>query len=96
MLLKPRRRPIRKTMVVLAANTGIAFVHDDAEQHAFSEADIPPEIMSMMTHVHDKPGGGAAAHGEELGHEQPSQGGAETHGEEPEHKHGGNEGVHSQ
>ncbi len=67
MLLKPRRRPIRKTMVVLAANTGIAFVHDDVEQHEFSEADIPPEILSLLHHTHSGRGGGAA-HAEELGH----------------------------
>ena len=42
----------------------IAFVHDDEQQHEFSEALIPPEIMPMMHHVHDKP-----AHEEELGHE---------------------------
>jgi len=46
----------------------IAFVHDDAEQHKFSEADIPPEIRPMMHHTHGKPEGGAKAHGEELGH----------------------------
>lgn len=54
----------------------IAFVHDDAEQHKFSEADIPPEIEKLMHHTHGE--GGAAAHEEELGH---------THegGEEDEH-----------
>ena len=46
----------------------IAFVHHDAEQHRFSEADIPPEIMPMMHHMHHGVGGGAAAHAEELGH----------------------------
>ncbi len=46
----------------------IAFVHHDAEQHHFSEADIPPEIMPMMNHMHGSEGGGAAAHAEELGH----------------------------
>ncbi len=46
----------------------IAFVHHDAEQHKFSEADIPPEIMPMMHHEHSEAGGGAAAHAEELGH----------------------------
>ncbi len=45
-----------------------AFAHDEEEQHKFSEADIPPEIMAMMDHLHGGPGGGAAAHGEELGH----------------------------
>ncbi len=47
----------------------IAFVHDEEEQHKFSEADIPPEIMPMMQHKHEEPGGGQAAHAEELGHE---------------------------
>ncbi len=46
----------------------IAFVHDEEEQHKFSEADIPPEIMPMMGHMHGEAGGGAAAHAEELGH----------------------------
>ena len=46
----------------------IAFVHHDAEQHKFSESDIPPEIMPMMHHMHGGEGGGAAAHAEELGH----------------------------
>lgn len=45
----------------------IAFVHDDEEQHKFSESDIPPEIMPMMQHMHGD-AGGAAAHGEQLGH----------------------------
>jgi cytochrome c len=45
----------------------IAFVHHDAEQHHFSESDIPPEIMPMMHHMHGGEGG-AAAHAEELGH----------------------------
>jgi hypothetical protein len=45
----------------------IAFVHDDEEQHKFSEADIPPKIREWMGHSHGEPGGGAGAHGEELG-----------------------------
>ncbi len=65
----------------------IAFAHDEEEQHKFSEADIPPEIMPMMTHMHEKPGG-AAHHAEELGHTPPSPGGAEAHGETPGHQHG--------
>ena len=47
----------------------IAFIHSDEEQHKFSEADIPPEIMPMMHHQHGGPGGGAAEHGPELGHD---------------------------
>lgn len=47
----------------------IAFVHDEEEQHRFSEADIPPEIMPMMRHLHEAAGGGAAEHAEELGHD---------------------------
>lgn len=46
----------------------IAFVHDDAQQHKFSQADIPPEIMPMMRHMHGQPGGDDQAHGEEHGH----------------------------
>ncbi len=61
----------------------IAFAHDEEEQHKFSEADIPPEILPMMTHMHGEPGGGAAAHGEELGHEQ------------PEHEHGTDDADHN-
>ena len=57
----------------------IAFVHHDEEQHKFSEADIPPKIRAWMHHAHGTPGGGAEAHGEELGHH---------HGEgEEEHEH---------
>ena len=47
----------------------IAFVHHDEEQHKFSEADIPPQIREWMHHSHGEPGGGAEAHGEELGHD---------------------------
>ncbi|MDX1575757.1 MAG: cytochrome c, partial [Kiloniellales bacterium] len=47
----------------------IAFVHHDEEQHKFSEADIPPRIRAWMDHGHGEPGGGAGAHGKELGHE---------------------------
>ncbi len=46
----------------------VAFVHDNQEQHHFSEADIPPEVKKWMGHEHGKPGGGAAQHGKELGH----------------------------
>ena len=46
----------------------ISFVHDDAEQHEFSEADIPPEILRLLHHTHSEQGGGGAAHVEELGH----------------------------
>ena len=53
----------------------IAFVHDDQEQHKFSEADIPPEIMPMMHHEHHERGGGAAHHGEELDHHHDGDGG---------------------
>ena len=60
----------------------IAFLHDDAEQHKFSEADIPPEIMPMMGHMHGDSGSGAEAHAEELGH-----------GMEPGAEHGHEEGA---
>ena len=43
----------------------IAFVHDNEQQHEFTEALIPPEIMKMMYHNH----GGTPAHQEELGHD---------------------------
>ena len=56
----------------------IAFVHDDEEQHKFSEADIPPDIMPMMGHMHGEPGGGAAAHADDLGHKP-------GHGEDDKH-----------
>jgi mono/diheme cytochrome c family protein len=46
----------------------IAFIHDDEEQHHFSEADITPEVEKMMHHSHGDPGTGAEAHGEEIGH----------------------------
>jgi hypothetical protein len=46
----------------------IAFVHDDDEQHNFTEADISPEAAKMMDHGHGEAGGGPAAHGEEIGH----------------------------
>ena len=60
----------------------IAFLHDDAEQHKFTEADIPPEIMPMMGHMHGDSGSGAEAHAEELGH-----------GMEPGAEHGHEEGA---
>jgi hypothetical protein len=46
----------------------IAFVHDDGEQHSFTDADISPEAAKMMDHGHGDAGGGPAAHGEEIGH----------------------------
>ncbi len=50
----------------------IAFLHDEIEQHRFTENDIPPEIMPMMSHMHGEAGGGMAAHAEELGHNMKS------------------------
>ena len=47
-----------------------AFLHDDGEQHKFSEADIPPDIMPVMSHMHED-SGGAAEHAEALGHGDP-------------------------
>ncbi len=45
----------------------IAFVHDDAQQHKFTEAMISPAVRKMMHHVHDpKP-----AHQKDLGHGHP-------------------------
>ena len=46
----------------------IAFVHDDGEQHNFTEADISPEAAKMMNHSHGGAGGGPTSHGEEIGH----------------------------
>ena len=63
----------------------IAFLHDETEQHKFSEADIPPQIMPMMSHMHGETGGGAAAHGEELGHGMKS--GDEHHDDEAGEHH---------
>ncbi len=52
----------------------IAFVHDDAEQHKFTEADVPPRMRALIGHEHAAPGGGEAAHAEELGHEHGDEG----------------------
>ena len=45
----------------------IAFMHDDAAQHSFTEHDLTPQAQKMMHHEH---GGqsGPAAHAEEVGH----------------------------
>ena len=59
----------------------IAFVHSDGEQHDFSEADISPEVMSMMNHEHGEMSG-MMEHAEEIGHE---------HGDEDEHDDDGEE-----
>ena len=45
----------------------IAFVHDDAEQHKFTEADIPPKIREMMHHHHGHEGGEGMGHTDEHG-----------------------------
>ncbi|MHA1536307.1 MAG: c-type cytochrome [Alphaproteobacteria bacterium] len=42
----------------------IAFLHDDAQQHKFTEAMIPPKIKKAMKHSH----GGAPAHKKSGGH----------------------------
>ncbi|MFQ5983973.1 MAG: c-type cytochrome [Alphaproteobacteria bacterium] len=55
----------------------IAFAHDDEEQHKFSEADIPPQIMPLIHHTHGEPGG-ATAHGDELGHMRGPEAGAQA------------------
>ncbi len=45
----------------------IAFVHDDAQQHEFTAAMLPPDVKKMMDHVHaPQPG-----HQKELGHRRP-------------------------
>ena len=45
----------------------IAFVRHEEEQHKLTDADIPPHIRKMMDHSHGGPGGGPAAHAEEIG-----------------------------
>ena len=46
----------------------VAFLHDDAEQHKFTEDSLSPEVMEMMDHGHgDEPG--EDAHAEELDHD---------------------------
>ncbi|MEE8189880.1 MAG: c-type cytochrome, partial [Kiloniellales bacterium] len=57
----------------------VAFVHNDEAQHSFGEGDLTARARKMMNHEHGKPGGGAHAHGEELGHE---------HGADDGHAHG--------
>ena len=42
----------------------IAFVHDDDQQHEFTDALITPRIRKMMNHGH----GGATDHQKEIGH----------------------------
>ncbi len=42
----------------------IAFVHDDDQQHSFTEALITPRIRKMMNHSH----GGDTPHQKEIGH----------------------------
>jgi len=47
----------------------VAFLHDDAEQHEFTEASLTPEILKMMDHAHEGMPG-EEAHEEELGHDE--------------------------
>jgi cytochrome c len=42
----------------------VAFIHDDEQQHKFSEAMIPPKIKKMMNHTH----GPKPKHQGEIGH----------------------------
>ncbi len=58
----------------------IAFVHNDEEQHKFTQADVTPEARRMMHHEHVEPGGGPKAHAKELGHDHMMEGdhGAQT------------------
>jgi cytochrome c len=60
----------------------VAFVHNDAAQHDFAEADLTPEARKMMQHEHGAPGGGPEAHAEELGHAHME---GQGHGEEQKH-----------
>ena len=59
----------------------IAFVHSDDEQHHFSQADIPPEVMPMMNHGHGEMSD-MMEHVEEIGHH---------HGADDEHDDDGEE-----
>lgn len=63
----------------------IAFVHGDDEQHHFSAADIPPEVMPMMNHSHGEMSG-MMEHAEEIGHEHGDE--DEPHDAEEEEHHG--------
>jgi cytochrome c len=47
----------------------IAFLHDDRQQHTFTEANLTPQAMKMMDHGHGV-GSGAEEHQEEIGHGQ--------------------------
>lgn len=47
----------------------IAFVHDDAQQHKFTDAMLTPRIMIMMDHKHGGDKTGTDAHATEIGHE---------------------------
>ena len=46
----------------------IAFVHDDAQQHKFTDAILTPRIIRMMDHQHGGEKPGSDAHAEEIGH----------------------------
>ena len=46
----------------------VAFLHDDTQQHHLTEAMLGPDVRKMMDHEHHAPGGGSAAHAEEIGH----------------------------
>ena len=51
----------------------IAFVHSDDEQHHFSQADIPPEVMPMMNHGHGEMSD-MMEHADEIGHDHGADG----------------------
>ena len=70
----------------------VAFVHSDAAQHDFSEADLTSQARKMMDHGHGAPGGGPKAHAEELGHghmegQAQGQGHMEEQGQGQAHGH---------
>ncbi len=60
----------------------VAFVHNDAAQHDFSEADLTSQARKMMDHGHGAAGAGPKAHAEELGHGHMA---GEGHGEKKKH-----------
>lgn len=46
----------------------IAFVHNDAQQHKFTDAILTQRIMKMMNHEHGSAKSGTDAHAEDIGH----------------------------
>lgn len=69
----------------------IAFLHDDVQQHEFSEHNLTEEALSMMDHGHGE-ASGVEEHEEEIGHVD------DDHEEEEDHDdddHDDNEAPHN-